>query len=256
VGAACAGRAAGRGRDGRIVTTPSPLWFATRGAGAVTLLLLTAVVLLGIATTTRQQGGRWPKFLSARVHRNLSLAAITFLALHITTAILDPFAHLQWRDAVVPFGSAYRPFWLGLGVVAAEAVGALAITSAVRSRLGYKSWRVVHWIAYACWPLAVLHGLGTGSDVRAGWFQLIAMACVIAVFVTLVVWRLGHAWPNAAGFKTVTAVGSGFAVVALALWMANGPLAPGWAHAAGTPIELLPNHTQPASGARLPTGGG
>jgi methionine sulfoxide reductase heme-binding subunit len=218
---------------------PSPLWYATRGAGAVSLLLLTAVVVLGIATTTRREGQIWPRFLSARMHRNLSLVTLVFLALHIATAILDPFAHLGLRDALVPFVSSYRPVWLGLGVVAAEIVLALAITSALRSRLSYKTWRMLHWVAYACWPLALLHGAGTGSDLRAGWFTVLDVICVAAVFATLVGWRLAHGWPRAAGFRFSVAVGSGLAVVALTLWMANGPLAAGWARAAGTPTELI-----------------
>jgi methionine sulfoxide reductase heme-binding subunit len=231
------------------VSTASPLWFATRGAGAVTLLLLTVVVVLGIATTTRQHGRSWPRFLSARLHGNLATATLVFLGFHIVTAIADPFARLRWSDAIVPFGAAYRPVWLGLGVVAAELIGALAVTSGLRSLLGYGRWRAVHWAAYACWPLALLHGLGTGTDAREAWFQVLDSACVGTAFAAVVIWRLGHGWPRAAGLRTATALVSGFGIVALALWMMNGPLAPGWARAAGTPLDLL--HGSAASGERL-----
>lgn len=217
----------------------SALWYMTRGAGTVTLLLLTAVVVLGIATTTRREGQMWPRFLSARMHRNISLLALAFLALHVATAVLDPFARLGWRDALIPFGSTYRPLWLGLGVVAAELMAALALTSAVRSRISYRTWRLLHWVAYACWPVALLHGAGTGSDVRAGWFTALGVICVGAVFATLTGWRLGHGWPRAAAFRITVAIGSGLAVALLALWMANGPLAAGWARASGTPTDLI-----------------
>ena len=216
------------------------------------MLLLTAVVVLGIATTTRREGQIWPRFLSARLHRNLSLMALVFLELHIATAVLDPFAHLGLRDAVIPFASTYRPLWLGLGVVAAELVMALAITSALRSRITYRVWRALHWIAYACWPLALLHGIGTGSDVRTSWFTVLDVVCVGAVFSALVGWRLVHGWPRAVTFRLSAALGSGLAVVVLALWMANGPLAPGWARAAGTPADLIRSST-PTQAASLPT---
>lgn len=218
----------------------------------MSLLLLTAVVVLGIATTTRREGQVWPRFLSARLHRNVSLLALVFLELHIATAVLDPFAHLGLRDAVIPFASTYRPLWLGLGVVAAELVMALAITSALRSRITYRVWRALHWIAYACWPLALLHGIGTGSDVRTSWFTILDVVCVGAVFSALVGWRLVHGWPRAATFRLSAALGSGLAVVVLALWMANGPLAPGWARAAGTPADLIRSST-PTQAASLPT---
>jgi len=225
---------------------PSPLWFATRGAGTVSLLLLTAVVVLGIATTTRRQG-RWPRFLTPRLHGNLALGTLVFLAVHIATAILDPYAQLGWRDALVPFGARYRPIWLGLGVIAAEGLVALAVTSWIRPRIGFRSWRAVHWIAYACWPLGLLHGVGTGSDVRSGWFEVVDAVCVGAVFAAVVAWRLGQGWPRAAGFRTMVAIGSGAGVIVFAVWMLNGPLAPGWARAAGTPPELLHSSGSPSS---------
>ncbi len=218
----------------------------------MSLLLLTAVVVLGIATTTRREGQAWPRFLSARLHRNVSLLALVFLELHIATAILDPFAHLGLRDAVIPFVSSYRPLWLGMGVVAAELVLALAITSALRALITYRVWRTLHWIAYACWPLALLHGVGTGSDVRTSWFTVLDIVCVGAVFSALVGWRLVHGWPRAAAFRVSAALGSGVAVVALALWMANGPLAPGWARAAGTPANLV-GSSAPTQQATPPT---
>lgn len=230
---------------------PSPLWFTTRGAGAVSLLMLTAVVVLGIATTTRRQGQAWPRFLNARLHGNLALATLAFLALHIATAILDPFARLRWIDAVIPFAAAYRPVWLGLGVVAAELLAALAISSVLRPRLGFRAWRVLHWAAYACWPVALLHGLGTGTDARAAWFEVLDAGCVGLVFAAVVAWRLGHGWPRAATLRTVVAIASGVGVVALALWTINGPMAPGWARAAGTPPDLL--STAIVSGERLHT---
>ncbi len=233
--------------------TPSPLWYATRGAGAVSLLLLTAVVVLGIATMTRREGRGWPRLVSFRMHGNITWLALVFLSLHVVTAVVDPFAQLGWRDAVIPFASRYRPLWLGLGVVSAELIAALVVTSALRSRLKYRNWRAVHWIAYACWPLAVLHSSGTGSDARAGWFVALDVFCIAAVFAALVGWRLPYGWPRAAGFRVTVAMASGLSVVALALWMANGPLAAGWARAAGTPTDLL--HSNAAVQSRGPAPG-
>jgi methionine sulfoxide reductase heme-binding subunit len=87
---------------------PSPLWFATRGAGTATLLLLTAVVVLGIVTAGSAARSRvWPRFVSAELHRNLSLFTVAFLLIHIVTAVADPYAKLGWRDATIPFVSAY-----------------------------------------------------------------------------------------------------------------------------------------------------
>ena len=96
------------------------LWYTTRGAGAVTLILLSTVVVLGILSNLRVESRRWPRFLTTGLHRNLALMALVFLALHIVTAVVDPYTNLGWAAALVPFSSYYRTLWLGLGVIAME----------------------------------------------------------------------------------------------------------------------------------------
>src|SRR6478672_9454994 len=125
------------------------LWYTTRGAGAVSLVLLSAVVVLGVLSTLRFESASWPRFLTTGLHRNLSLTAVVFLALHIVTAVVDPFTHLGWLAAIVPFDSYYRTFWLGLGGIAFELLLAITVTSVVRRALGHSAWAAVHWLSYA-----------------------------------------------------------------------------------------------------------
>jgi sulfoxide reductase heme-binding subunit YedZ len=203
------------------------------------MVLLTASVVLGMGTTVRWKSAFWPRYFNVGLHRNVSLLFVCFLAVHITAAILDPFAKLGLNDALIPFTSRYRPLWLGLGVVAAEIAIALILTTAVRDLISYGAWRLIHWLSYLSWPLAVLHGLGTGSDVHSWWFLWLEAACVLAVWVALISWRLSfgtppHAWP-----RLVAAALSSVALVALVVWIVNGPLQPGWARISGTPPSLL-----------------
>jgi predicted ferric reductase len=166
--------------------TDTLLWYTTRGAGVVTLVLFSAVVVLGLLTTARFQARNWPRFVSAALHRNISLLALVFLALHIVTAVVDPFTHLGIIAATVPFGSYYRTFWLGLGTVAFELMIAIVITSLLRQHIGLRLWRLVHWLAYLSWPVAVLHGLGTGTDSWASWMVAVTVLCVGGVLGALV----------------------------------------------------------------------
>jgi len=159
------------------------LWYATRGAGAVSLVLLSGVVILGILSALRVQATGWPRFLTTGLHRNVALTAVVFLALHIFTAVVDPFTHLGLAAAVIPFSSYYRTFWLGLGVVAFELLLAVVITSLVRGVIGHRAWRLIHWLAYASWPVAVIHAFGTGTDAWSTWFLALAAMCVGAVAV-------------------------------------------------------------------------
>ena len=165
----------------------SVLWYATRGAGAVTLILLSAVVVLGILSSLRVQGERWPRFLITGLHRNLALMTLVFLALHIITAVVDPYTDLGWAAAFIPFSSYYRTFWLGLGVIAFELLLAIVFTSLFRTYLGHKAWRLIHWLTYAAWPVAVLHGLGAGTDTWSAWMLAITAACVAGVGMAVII---------------------------------------------------------------------
>jgi sulfoxide reductase heme-binding subunit YedZ len=218
---------------------PRALWYLTRGFGLVALVLLTVSVALGVAELARFARPGLPRFVVAGLHRNASLLAVVLLAVHIATAIADPFAPIRVADAFIPFIGSYRPLWLGLGALASDMLLALVVTSLVRQRIGFRFWRAVHWCAYACWPVAVVHGLGTGSDSQLGWVQLVYVACV-AVVLAAVVWRLTTTWSGASAGRRLTA-GAGAAVLVLlvSIWTAQGPLRAGWAARAGTPPALL-----------------
>lgn len=168
------------------------LWFTTRAAGTVSLILLSCVVGIGLLARLRVESARWPRFLTAELHARLALMTVVFLALHIITAVVDPFTSLGFVPVVVPFGSSYRTFWLGLGTVAFELLIAVVVTSVARRFIGPRVWRGVHWLAYAAWPVAVLHGIGTGTDAGSPWLIAITLVCVAGVLVTAI-WRIAAA---------------------------------------------------------------
>jgi sulfoxide reductase heme-binding subunit YedZ len=220
------------------VAGPSPLWYLTRGTGLVALILLTMTVVLGVANTGRWALPGWPRFATAALHRNVSLLVLVVLAIHIITAELDTFAPVGWVAVLIPFASAYRPIWLGLGTVAFDLLIALVATSLVRARIGQRAWRVIHWAAYAAWPLALVHGLGTGTDPRTRLMQAITVGCVVAVVVAVGwrLWRGGRAEPG----RRLLGLGALLvASVLVAGWAAAGPLRAGWARRAGTPAALI-----------------
>jgi predicted ferric reductase len=167
------------------------LWYLTRGSGAVSLVLLTLALVLGILTSSRWVRERWPRFVVEGLHRNLSLMATVFVGIHIASAVADGYVPIRWIDAVVPFGAAYSPFWLGLGALALDIFVAVAVTSLVRARLGYRAWRSVHWLAYGCWGLAIVHGVGIGSDRGQLWMLTLDLVAVASV-LGAVAWRVGR----------------------------------------------------------------
>ncbi|HVA59650.1 MAG TPA: ferric reductase-like transmembrane domain-containing protein [Mycobacteriales bacterium] len=231
---------------------PRALWYLTRGSGLVALLLLTAVLVLGLVVAGRWSRPGWPRFVTSDLHRNLSLLTVVLVAIHVISAVSDPFAPIRWLNAVIPFTGSYRPLWLGFGALASDLLLALIATSLLRLRIGHRMWRGVHWLAYACWPVAVLHGLGTGSDTRPGWAQAITWGCVGAVVAGLA-WRLLRDRARPAAVRVLSAVAGVAVAAALGGFALAGPLQPGWAQRAGTPTALLARSVTTAA---APSGAG
>ena len=96
----------------------------------------------------------------------------------------------------------------------------------------------MHWGAYLCRPIAVLHGLGTGSDTKVRWVLLLTLAC-IALVIAVVGWRLAYGWPSTPVVRVAGALVVVLALIAGGAWLAAGPLQPGWARRAGTPPSIL-----------------
>src|SRR5215472_2658860 len=226
-----------------VVTSSTPLWYTTRATGLVALVLLTAGMCAGLLTSVRFESGGWPRFVTLALHRNLSLVALTFTVLHVLTTVLDSFVSIPLIDAFIPFIGSYRPFWLGLGAVSFDLMLALVITSLLRARMSLRSWRLVHWSAYAAWPVAVVHGLGTGTDTPVSWVLALTVLCVLPVAV-LTLWRLALSWRERPGWAAAGIAGVVLAVILGGVWLQGGPLAPHWSTRSGT--HTTPPH--PAAG--------
>ena len=165
------------------------LWLVSRASGLALLVSFSAVLVLGVAARLGSAPGRWPKFAISELHRTLALFSVAFLALHVVTAILDPFVTIGWAATLIPFASGYRTLAIALGTLAVDLGGAVVLTSLARQRLGYRAWRAVHWLAYLAWPVAFVHSLTAGNDLGIWWVALIEWGSAAAV-ATAVVARL------------------------------------------------------------------
>ncbi|MEU9960825.1 ferric reductase-like transmembrane domain-containing protein [Streptomyces sp. NPDC050982] len=169
------------------MTDASVLWYANRATGAVCLVLFTVVVLLGVAVRLRTRLPGLPRFGTVSLHRTLSLSATAFLAIHIATAVIDGYVDITALDVLIPFASDYQPLWLGLGTVALDLMLAVLVTSLFRERLGHRTWRAVHWLAYVSWPVALFHGIGIGTDTGTDWMLWLTVTCVAAVLTAFTI---------------------------------------------------------------------
>lgn len=220
-------------------TNSRALWYLTRGFGLIALVLLTATLVMGLTQAVRYARPGWPRFVISALHKNVSILAVVFLAVHVVTAVGDTYAPISVISVFVPFAGKYRPLWLGLGALALDLLVALVITSLLRERIGHRTWRALHWTAYLCWPVAILHGLGTGTDTKLSWVLAVNALCVTAG-IGAIWWRLTRGWvPANAGRRSVALLGTIVVPLAAGVWTMTGPLRPGWAKRAGTPAALL-----------------
>ncbi len=166
-------------------------WYTIRATGVVALVLLTVTTVLGLLSASRVRTRHWPAFAQVDLHRRATLLALVFLSLHVVAAVVDTYVRVGVLSVVVPFVSPFRTFWTGLGAIAVDLLLAVAVSSALRHRIPPRTWRGLHWLAYGCWPLAMAHALGTGTDASQLWMDAVAGACTTAV-VGALAWRIGY----------------------------------------------------------------
>jgi DMSO/TMAO reductase YedYZ heme-binding membrane subunit len=159
------------------------LWWVDRAAGLVLLVLLTGALVTGLRSTAPRRVSGVPRFATLALHRNLALLSLCLLAVHVGTAVADSFVDIAWWQVVVPAGTGYRPLWVGLGTVAVDLLLAVVATSALRHRVGLRSWRAVHLLVWPAWLAGVGHALALGTDLhdQTPWAVLPVCACLVAV---------------------------------------------------------------------------
>jgi methionine sulfoxide reductase heme-binding subunit len=190
------------------VTSNPAIWYAARASGVAAYVVLSLVVMFGLTLGGKAQTRRWPRFSVEDIHRFGGLLVGSLIGIHVLTIAADSFLPFSLVQLLVPFTSKYRPLWTGLGVAAAEILLALAITNHYRKRLAYSFWRKAHYLNFAVWGLASLHGLMSGTDRGASWLAIVYGVSVAGV-VMLLVWRFGgyvFRSPRVAGAGAITVI--------------------------------------------------
>jgi sulfoxide reductase heme-binding subunit YedZ len=167
------------------MTTTHLFWYLARSAGFLAYLFAWGSVTLGLLMTTRV-AARIDRATQYILHRLLGLGSVVFLGLHLCTLFLDPWAHFSVADLFVPFHAAYRPFWMGCGILAAYLLGAIAVTSIFQQRLPKVIWRGTHYLSFLTFFVGLAHGIGSGTDGGQLWARaLYALSATVVVGLCL-----------------------------------------------------------------------
>ncbi len=172
-----------------------PWWLASRSAGIVAFVLITAAVVLGLfmASNVFRRPGLKGRLL--KVHEQITLAALFAIGAHGVLLLGDGWLSPGITGITIPFTLAYRPLWTGLGILAGYLALILGPTYYLRRRIGTKRWRRLHRLTVVVFALAVAHSLGSGTDGASLWMRTLAIASAVLVAGLLAV-RYGRRSPK------------------------------------------------------------
>ncbi len=166
-----------------IALTSPYLWYATRATGYVSMVLFTAVVVLGSLVALRVGGTFVGRFELNELHRSLSMVAMAFLAIHVATTVADSYVSTGVISAVVPLTSAYRRLGVSFGAIAVDLLLAVWVSSLLKVRIKNHVWRFIHWFSWIGVSASVLHAVQTGTDAGHGVGFDLAIACAVLMAI-------------------------------------------------------------------------
>jgi sulfoxide reductase heme-binding subunit YedZ len=164
--------------------TSTAIWYLNRATGLVSLLLMTLTIVLGVVVRRQRPLPGLPRSGVVALHRNVSLISAALLVVHVVTAVIDSYVSVPALSVLLPFTSNWRPMAVGFGALAVDLMLLIIGTSLVRGRIPVRLWRGIHWTSYLLWPLAFLHGITAGTDLRSGWALALVVACAGVVGVS------------------------------------------------------------------------
>jgi predicted ferric reductase len=151
---------------------PKAYWYLSRGSSFVAMTLLWVSMALGLGITNKM-ARIWPGAPAAfAIHEYVSLLGLCFAIFHALILMGDHYINFTLVQIVTPFATtAYKPLWVGLGQVGFYVWLLVALSFYVRSKIGPKVWRLLHYISFLCYCVALYHGISSGTDTKELWAQ-------------------------------------------------------------------------------------
>ena len=139
-------------------------WYITRSAGLIAYLLLWLSTLWGLAVSSKILDFFLHRTFTYDFHQFISLLAIGFVFLHIIVLMADKYQPFSLLQVLFPFTSAYRPLWVGIGVIAFYLTLLVTVTFYMRKRIGMKAFRAIHVLSLLAYLGVTAHGYFAGTD--------------------------------------------------------------------------------------------
>src|SRR5439155_688934 len=90
--------------------------------------------------------------------------------LHALVLLGDKYIGYTLPQILIPFASVgYQPLWVGLGQIGLYMMALVTLSFYVRRWIGARTWRLIHFLSFAVFALALVHGLFSGTDSSTPW---------------------------------------------------------------------------------------
>ena len=171
-------------------STPQMFWFLSWASAMVAYLLLWLSMLFGLVITNKM-ARVWPGGpVAFDLHQHTSLLGIAFALFHGLILLGDHYLKITFWQDVIPFGmQAYRPLWVGLGQIAFYSFVIVGLSFYIRKQITPRTWRLLHYLSFITYLLALAHGLTSGSDSPTAWAQVLYWGTG-GVFIFLFIYRV------------------------------------------------------------------
>jgi DMSO/TMAO reductase YedYZ heme-binding membrane subunit len=164
-------------------------WILARAGGLAAYLLLTTSVLAGLAVKSRPFPRAVKPAAVTDIHRFLAVLGLAAVAVHGVGLYFDSTIEISVKALVVPGLVSYRPVWTGVGVVTAELMAVVYVSFSMRRLIGVKTWRRLHYVTFAVFAAATVHGLLSGTDTPHRWVADVYIGAIGAV-AAATTWRV------------------------------------------------------------------
>jgi predicted ferric reductase len=170
IGLALIGQAGGLTALSAALLGAHSAWYLSRASAFVAYVLLWWSMVLGLSITNRLARA-WPGGpAAADLHQHASLLGLGFGMLHALVLLADQYIGYTLPQILIPFASAsYQPLWVGLGQIGLYLMMLVTFSFYVRRWIGARAWRAIHYLSFAVFGLALLHGLFSGTDSSLPW---------------------------------------------------------------------------------------
>ena len=169
-------------------------------AGLTAMVLLTVNILLGLVLSARYNTvRRWPhrRLAVFEVHNWTAYMALALIFLHPIVLLFSGTAGFVPLDIVWPPHSPKQTLYNCFGGLALYCVTFVVVTSYLRSKLGSRVWKKLHFVSYAAALFVFVHGIlidpnlkGQPPDYLDGEKVLIEVCALLILAATI--WRIRY----------------------------------------------------------------